>query len=64
MQIIILIYLLPSFSASWAVMGNPVKHISIALDFPMLRIRRWVPPAPGIVTLITILLLELPYLLL
>ena len=38
----------PSAYASAAVMLRPVRISSIARDFPMARVRRWVPPAPGI----------------
>jgi hypothetical protein len=38
----------PHRSASAAVIGSPVSTIAIALDLPMARARRCVPPAPGI----------------
>lgn len=36
----------PKTNASWAVIGRPVKIISIALDFPTVLINLWVPPPP------------------
>ena len=38
----------PERSASAASIIRPVKHISIALDFPTKRVSRCVPPNPGI----------------
>ena len=40
---------IPNFKASSAVIWSPVRHISIALDFPTALGKRCVPPAPGIV---------------
>ena len=37
----------PNFKASYADIGSPVKHISIAFDFPTADVRRTVPPDPG-----------------
>ena len=42
----------PALSASSASIIRPVKHISIALDFPTNLVRRCVPPAPGIVPIV------------
>ena len=47
-----MVFQLPSFSASCAVICAPVRHISMALDLPTLRMSRWVPPAPGIVPIV------------
>ena len=38
----------PERSASAASIIRPVRIISIAFDLPTARVRRWVPPAPGI----------------
>ena len=37
----------PQLSASAASMVRPVRHRSIALDLPTMRVRRWLPPRPG-----------------
>lgn len=37
----------PHVSASLAEKNRPVKISSMARDFPIARVRRWVPPAPG-----------------
>ena len=38
----------PHFNASYAVIGSPVRTISIALNFPTALVNLTVPPAPGI----------------
>ena len=42
----------PCFSASRAVMGCPVRIISMARNFPIVLVKRWVPPAPGIIPML------------
>ena len=37
---------LPHSSACLAVIWSPVRIISMAFDFPMARVSRWVPPPP------------------
>ena len=37
----------PERSASSASIMRPVRHMSMALDLPTRRVRRWLPPAPG-----------------
>ena len=39
----------PERSASAASIMRPVRHRSIALDLPIARVSRWVPPMPGMV---------------
>src|SRR5258707_140455 len=39
----------PERSASAASIIRPVRHRSIALDLPIARVSRWVPPMPGMV---------------
>jgi len=38
----------PNLSASYADMNSPVSINSIAFDFPIALINRYVPPHPGI----------------
>ena len=42
----------PTRSASSAFIMRPVRHISMAFDLPTWRIRRWVPPLPGMVPMV------------
>ena len=39
----------PERSASFTSIMRPVRQRSIALALPMARVRRWVPPMPGMV---------------
>ena len=49
----------PQRSASAASIVRPVSTMSMALDLPTKRVRRWVPPAPGMMPMVDLRLAEL-----
>ena len=49
----------PLRSASAASIMRPVSTMSIALALPTARVRRWVPPAPGMMPMVDLRLAEL-----